>query len=89
MRSPMPNTKHKPDCQIYKAGGPGPNFYCDCQSDRPTPPAPTAEQVREARGILQCVLDGKMSGRFCEWPQLAPAIRTILAAFPELEEVEG
>lgn len=45
-----------------------------------TPPSPTADEVREALGVLQCVLDGKMSGRFCEWPQLAPAIRTILRA---------
>lgn len=36
--------------------------------------------VDDAVGILQMVLDGRISGRISEWPQLRPAIQSVVAA---------
>lgn len=44
---------------------------------RPSAPAGSGE-VDDAVGILEMVLDGRISGRISEWPQLKPAIAALL-----------
>lgn len=86
----MTDIKHKPDCQIYKAGGPGPNFYCDCQVDKPTLPAPTEAEVRESRRLTE---EQVKVLRNCDWifnMNRNGSIQTRLrAAFPEAFEQGG
>jgi len=74
--------EHKPNCDLNTAFD-GYPLTCTCGADKPTPSAPTAEQVREAREYVRDMTDK----RIATWSDSAiDAAVTLLTALDRAQE---